>query len=74
MVQGSCWLPGCWGRDPQALFDEVRKAWETPDLLERLSRDAQYEFETKYTEASNYETLRTIYGAVMSVNRERNKK
>lgn len=59
--------------NPRALFDEVRKAWETPELLEGLGRGARREFETKYTEEANYTTLKAIYEAAVLVNRERQK-
>lgn len=47
--------------DPQSLLFEVRAAWETPRLLEQLAQGARAEFERRYTEATNYETLLRIY-------------
>jgi glycosyltransferase involved in cell wall biosynthesis len=47
--------------DPQSLLCQVRAAWETPGLLEQLAYGARAEFETRYTEVTNYETLLSIY-------------
>jgi len=47
--------------NPQSLLDEVRVAWETPNLLEKLSAGARMEFESKYTEDVNYKILMDIY-------------
>lgn len=55
--------------DPQSLLREVRVAWEMPGLLERLGQGARAEFEAKYTEDANYETLMGIYKQAIAVSR-----
>jgi glycosyltransferase involved in cell wall biosynthesis len=55
--------------DPQSLLRQVRVAWETPGLLERLGQGARAEFEAKYTEDANYETLMGIYKQAIAVSR-----
>lgn len=57
--------------DPESLLLEVRSAWNTPGLLERLAQGARQSFEEAYTEMSNYENLMGIYEQAMAVNRER---
>lgn len=54
---------------PQSLLQEVRTAWETPGLLERLGQGARAEFESKYTEEANYATLMEIYRKAIEVSR-----
>lgn len=56
-------------KNPLALLDVVRRAWETPGLLERLGQGARAEFEDKYTEEANYATLMGIYERAMEVSR-----
>jgi glycosyltransferase involved in cell wall biosynthesis len=55
--------------NPQSLLYEVRTAWETPGLLERLGQGARAEFESKYTEEANYATLMDIYQQAIAVSR-----
>jgi glycosyltransferase involved in cell wall biosynthesis len=55
--------------NPQSLLQEVRSAWETPGLLERLGQGARAEFESKYTEEANYATLMEIYRKAIEVSR-----
>lgn len=55
--------------DPESMLREVRAAWETPGLLERLGRGARTEFETKYTEEANYAALIEIYQKAIEVSR-----
>lgn len=55
--------------NPQSLLHEVRTAWETPGLLERLGQGARAEFESKYTEEANYATLVGIYQQAIAVSR-----
>lgn len=55
--------------NPQSLLQEVRTAWETPGLLERLGQGARAEFESKYTEEANYATLMEIYRKAIEVSR-----
>ena len=55
--------------NPQSLLQEVRTAWETPGLLERLGQGARAEFEGKYTEEANYATLMEIYRQAIEVSR-----
>jgi glycosyltransferase involved in cell wall biosynthesis len=57
--------------DPESLLLEVRSAWHSPGLLERLGRGARQSFEESYTERSNYEMLMGIYALAMAVNTER---
>lgn len=56
--------------NPQSLLAEVRTAWDTPGLLERLGQGARAEFEAKYTEEANYQTLMAIYQQAMAVHRQ----
>lgn len=55
--------------NPESLFQEVRTAWETPGLLERLGQGARAEFECKYTEEANYDSLMDIYQKAIEVSR-----
>jgi glycosyltransferase involved in cell wall biosynthesis len=55
--------------NPQSLLQEVRAAWETPGLLERLGQGARAEFASKYTEEANYATLMEIYRKAIEVSR-----
>jgi len=55
--------------NPKSLLQEVRTAWETPGLLERLGQGARAEFESKYTEESNYADLIDIYSKAIEVSR-----
>lgn len=57
--------------NPQSLLVEVRTAWETSGLLERLGQGARAEFETKYTEEASYATLMAIYQQALTVNQDR---
>lgn len=45
----------------ESLLKEVRTAWETPNMLEKLGAGACVEFESKYTEDVNYKMLMGIY-------------
>jgi glycosyltransferase involved in cell wall biosynthesis len=54
---------------PESLLARVRAAWETPGLLERLGQGARAEFEAKYTEETNYQTLMAIYEKAIAVNK-----
>lgn len=51
--------------NPESLFSEVRNAWETLGLLERLGANARKEFETKYTAGANYQMLMDIYAVAI---------
>lgn len=53
-------------RDPRALMETVRSAWETPGLLARLSRGARAAFEASYTEDAHYGKLMAIYEAALA--------
>lgn len=57
--------------NPDSLLAEVRNAWETPGLLQLLGHGARSEFETKYTEEANYDTLMEIYQQAVKVNNDR---
>lgn len=56
--------------NPKSLLQQVRTAWETPGLLERLGWGARAEFENKYTEEANYATLMEIYRQAIKVSRK----
>jgi glycosyltransferase involved in cell wall biosynthesis len=47
--------------DPADLAAKVRYAWEHPDEMLEMGRQARREFEMKYTPEQNYEMLMTIY-------------
>lgn len=53
--------------NPKSLLQEVRQAWQKPGFLERLGQGARLEFETKYTEGVNYDTLMEIYESALVV-------
>ena len=53
---------------PGSLLREVRAAWETPRLLERLGQGARSEFDAKYTENANYASLMAIYQKAIDEN------
>jgi len=53
--------------NPQSLLHEVRSAWESTELLEELGRGARNEFEMKYTEKANHDTLMAIYQSAIQV-------
>lgn len=55
--------------NPQSLLHEVRAAWESPGLLERLGQGARAEFESKYTEDASYDALMKIYQRAIEVSR-----
>ena len=55
--------------NPESLLQEVRRAWETPGLLEQFGKGARAEFEGKYTEEANYATLMDIYERAIAVSR-----
>lgn len=68
-VNGILFEPG----DSGSLLAEVRKAWETPGVLQELGQGARKSFETLYTEEANYKTLMEIYGKAIEWNRSRKK-
>jgi glycosyltransferase involved in cell wall biosynthesis len=51
--------------DPDSLRHTVAAAWHTEGLLERLGAGARREFETRYTEDANYDSLMQIYRQVI---------
>jgi glycosyltransferase involved in cell wall biosynthesis len=55
--------------NPESLLHEVRGAWNTHGLLEKLGKGARSEFKAKYTEEENYATLMRIYEQAIEVNR-----
>ena len=57
--------------NPEALFREVRAAWETPGRLERLGQGARQAFEARYTEDANYRMLMAIYQQAIAVSQDR---
>ncbi len=57
--------------NPESLLREVRAAWETPGLLERLGQGARQAFEARYTEDANAQMLMAIYQQAITVNQER---
>jgi glycosyltransferase involved in cell wall biosynthesis len=60
--------------NPESLLREVRTAWETPGMLERLGAGARAEFEAKYTEEANYKMLMAIYEQAIEVSKSRRQK
>jgi glycosyltransferase involved in cell wall biosynthesis len=52
--------------DVESLFQEVRSAWSTPGLLERLGDAGRAEFIALYYEDANYEMLMNIYEAALA--------
>ncbi len=60
--------------NPESLFREVRAAWETPGLLERLGQGARQAFEARYTEDANVQMLMAIYQQALIVSQERRSK
>jgi glycosyltransferase involved in cell wall biosynthesis len=59
--------------DPRSLVETVRRAWEAPQALQAMSAQARAEFETRYSESGNYDTLMRIYGAAISRQKRRGK-
>jgi len=57
--------------NPESLFHEVRTAWETLGLLERLGQGARQAFEARYTEDANAQTLMAIDQQAITANQER---
>ena len=57
--------------NPESLKDEVRKAWETPGMLERLGEGARAAFLKEYTEDVNYKRLMEIYEAAIRTRRRK---
>lgn len=57
--------------NPDSLLQEVRRAWETPGLLQRLGEQARAEFESNYTEEANYSSLKEIYEEAIKVSRNK---
>jgi len=55
--------------NPESLLHEVRGAWGAQGRLEKLGQGARREFETKYTEDSNYATLMNIYEQALKVSK-----
>jgi glycosyltransferase involved in cell wall biosynthesis len=49
------------------LATKVRWAWEHPDEMDAMGRNARQEFEKKYTAARNIEMLEEIYELAMSI-------
>jgi glycosyltransferase involved in cell wall biosynthesis len=47
--------------NPALILKELKRAWQTPNLLERLSSGARTTFERLYTEDANYTTMMAIY-------------
>jgi glycosyltransferase involved in cell wall biosynthesis len=66
-VNGIIFEPG----SPNSLKEQVSKAWEAPDTLERLGSGAKREFENKYNENANYKILSRIYEQAISVRNKR---
>lgn len=62
-VNGIVFEPG----NPESLLREVRTAWETPGMLERLGVGARKDFENRYTAEKNYQILMRIYEKAMEV-------
>lgn len=54
-----------------SLLQQVKAAWDTPGLLERLGNGARAEFEAKYTGEKNYEMLMEIYQRAIVVSKSK---
>jgi len=52
--------------DPQDLADIVSFAWNHPERMREMGREARAEFEAKYTRDRNYELLMQIYARAIS--------
>lgn len=57
--------------DASSLLDTIKKVWEVPGELERLSEKARATFEALYTEKVNYKLLLNIYEAAIIASRNR---
>jgi glycosyltransferase involved in cell wall biosynthesis len=66
-ISGVVFEPG----NPESLLQQVRTAWETPGMLERLGAGARAEFEAKYTEEVNYKMFMAIYEQAIAVSKRR---
>jgi glycosyltransferase involved in cell wall biosynthesis len=55
---------------PQSLLATVRRAWQTPGMLEQLGKGARESFEKLYNEDANYACLIEIYEAAIQRNAE----
>jgi len=55
--------------DPQDLAAKVQWAWEHPEEMARMGRNARQEYEQKYTAERNYEMLMEIYQKAMEMKR-----
>lgn len=58
---GLHFVPG----DPDHLADKVAWAWDHPELMKSMGREARLEYETKYTAERNYGLLMEIYRRAM---------
>lgn len=65
-INGVVFEPG----SPSSLVSEVRKAWQSSDLLKRLAKGARQTFEELYTEDANYATLMRIYETAIKENKD----
>lgn len=48
-------------KSSSSLAEQVRKAIENPDELQRMSEEARLEYESRYTPTANYKRLSEIY-------------
>ena len=47
--------------DPQDLADRVAWAWDNPEQMKQMGKEAREEYEKKYTAKKNYPLLMSIY-------------
>lgn len=58
-------------KDINELIAKVEWAWEHPDKIKEMGREARLEFEAKYTADTNYKLLIDIYNKVIEINKSR---
>lgn len=54
---------------PASLLENVRAAWNAPNMLRGLGQKGRAEFEAKYMEDTNYRMLMSIYEEAISINK-----
>ncbi|MEQ5767640.1 glycosyltransferase family 4 protein [Halomonas sp. H33-56] len=55
--------------NPTSIHKMVAKCWEDDGLLKHMGENARLEFESKYTEESNYETLLEVYRSAIQISK-----
>jgi glycosyltransferase involved in cell wall biosynthesis len=57
--------------DPSDLNEKVNWAWEHPDEMAEMGKNARLEYEEKYTADKNYQALMDIYQRTIETHRAR---